>query len=274
MTITPISGILIPAPVQKLSGSASASVSSSSDVSPAVKSQNASSVSILPGAIKLLASSGLYEASQGLAQLNGQASTASGSTQQIISILQSLRSIAQQVAGSGVNDASLSSLESQFQSLYLQIDQIASNSTFGGKKLLNGSFSIDSAAVSSDGTSSSDTGFAVPNLSLKGLFGNSPPSVATPQSAANALPFIDNAFNVAENTYTGLQNIGSQFSAAAAAFQSAQSNQFAAASQLTDSDITGSGFVSLFSTLTGKPGASASAQTSKFSANIAKLLAL
>jgi flagellin len=110
------------------------------------------------------------------------AQTAEGAMQESTNILQSMRELALQSANGSNSDEDRASLNQQFTALSGELNRISSTTTFGGKNLLDGSFSNTSFQV---GSNANETiSFGIGDISATGLKGTS--SAATTTSAALA----------------------------------------------------------------------------------------
>jgi flagellin len=184
--------------------------------------------------------SGLKQASGNLAQASSLAQIADGGLSQIFDITQQLQNLAQQARSPILNDDNRKALGEQFKQLTAQIDSIAANTSFGGKKLLNGelngegALSLDSL-LSSEGDESGS--LAIESFSSASLFGGSSLNLSSTDSAANAFAVIGDALNKITG---GRANVGSFLQSvdyAAVSIDSAIANQEAARSTLQDTDF-------------------------------------
>lgn len=184
--------------------------------------------------------SGLKQASGNLAQASSLAQVADGGLSQINEIAQQLQNLAQQARSPILNDDNRKALGEQFKQLTAQIDSIAANTSFVGKKLLNGDLngngavSLDSLLSSEDSESGS---LSIENFSSASLFGGSSLNLSSADDAANAFAVIGDALN---KITSGRANVGSFLQSvdyAAASIDSAIANQEAARSTLQDTDF-------------------------------------
>ena len=105
------------------------------------------------------------------------AQTAEGAMQESTSILQRMRELALQSANGSNSDDDRTSLNQEFTALTGELNRIASTTTFGGRNLLDGSFSSTTFQV---GSSANETiSFGMGNLSSTGLKGSYSESAAT-----------------------------------------------------------------------------------------------
>ncbi|NBA95757.1 flagellin [Pseudomonas sp. R5(2019)] len=97
------------------------------------------------------------------------AQTAEGAMQETTSILQRMRELALQSANGSNSDEDRNSLQQEFTALTGELNRISSTTTFGGRNLLDGSFSSTSFQV---GSSANETiSFGMGDISATGLKG-------------------------------------------------------------------------------------------------------
>src|SRR5690606_2266938 len=77
------------------------------------------------------------------------AQTAEGALQESTNILQRMRDLALQSANGSNSDTEREALNSEVADLKKELDRISNTTAFGGKKLLDGSFGIESFQVGS-----------------------------------------------------------------------------------------------------------------------------
>lgn len=183
---------------------------------------------------------GLRKASGNLAQASSLAQVADGGLSQMHEIAQQLQSLAQQAGSPILNDSNREALHEQFKQLAQQIDSIAANTSFGGKKLLNGDLS-GSGALSLDNLLSSEGndsgGLSIENLASSNLFGDSSLSLTTAEGASNAFAVVGDALNKITNARADVGSFMQSTDYAAASIESAIANQEAARSTLQDTDF-------------------------------------
>ncbi len=184
--------------------------------------------------------SGLKQASGNLAQASSLAQVADGGLSQINEIAQQLQNLAQQARSPILNDDNRKALGEQFKQLTAQIDSIAANTSFGGKKLLNGDLngngavSLDSLLSSEDSESGS---LSIENFSSASLFGGSSLNLSSADDAANAFAVIGDALNKITGGRADVGSFLQSVDYAAASIDSAIANQEAARSTLQDTDF-------------------------------------
>ncbi len=263
MAITPVQVLISSALAQKtpFANNISSPANPTTNTTTPTNSSTTSTVSS-----PVIASSSLQAVSLDIAELISRVTTAQVGTQQISTILQNLQNLAIQASVGDTDPAAVSRLQQQFTTLYSEISTIAASTNFGGTNLLNGSLS-----TSNNDSNNPNASLTVPNLSAKSLFGNTPPSIGTPESAASALSAISQALDTVGNANGSLENASNQIGFAAASVESAQANNDASTSTLTEGDLSG-GLSNLFSGLLSKPAASANAQTGKLPDSLLSLL--
>lgn len=262
--VTSIQNVISSAITQNTAlSSASGAASTSGSTSSAAPVSNVALVQSVSD--NVVEASGLYSAAIELAGLSTRVSGAQSGTQQVTSILTQLSSIAQQVANGGEGQGG-SVLDAEFQSLYSQISQIVSNTTFDGASLLNGSFSVDNSTFGSQDTGAT----TIPSLTPQSMFGNTPPGVSTPADANNALAAITNAQNVVNTANTSLSALDNQINFALASVATAQFNSEAATSVISEGEVPSmGGFMSM---LLKNSTDSANTQGSKISSDTLGLI--
>lgn len=184
--------------------------------------------------------SGLKQASGNLAQASSLAQVADGGAAQLQEITIQLQNLAQQAGSPILNDDNRKALNEQFKQLVQQIDSVASNTSFNGKKLLNGDLSgsgklsLDSI-LSSEGNDSGN--LAIDNLSSTNLFSDIELNLSTAESANNAFAIVGDALNKIISVRSDIGSFMQSSDYAAASIESAIANQEAARSTLQDTDF-------------------------------------
>ncbi|MEI7670225.1 MAG: hypothetical protein WCJ33_09095 [Pseudomonadota bacterium] len=268
MAITPIQGLIYGSAQQKpsLSGSISSKVVDYSSYSDSIKTASdisISDVSIVSSKFsKNSSDSALYNLSLALAQAGSEIETAQAGTQQIISILNNLQSLAQQALNSGGDTNSLASISSQFQALYSKIDGVVGNTVFGYKKVIDGTFSLPKIIKQSGSSSESHK---ISDLSTKSLFGGNELDVSSQENAKSAIQLLGNALGYAGNVNSQINEVGSQLNYAIATLESVQANNAAANSTLSEEDINKSDYNGITALLLGKSSNLANTQIGNLS---------
>lgn len=184
--------------------------------------------------------SGLKQASGNLAQASSLAQVADGGLSQIHEISIQLQNLAQQAGSPILNDDNRKALNEQFKQLEQEIDRIAQNTSFGGKKLLNGDLK-DSGALSLDSLLSSEGNesgsLEIENFSSANLFAGSSLNLSTAEGAANAFAVVGDALNKITGARANVGSFLQSVDYAAVSIDSAIANQEAARSTLQDTDF-------------------------------------
>ncbi len=184
--------------------------------------------------------SGLKQASGNLVQASSLAQVADGGLSQINEVSLQLQNLAQQAGSPILNDDNRKALNEQFKQLVQQIDSIAANTSFNGKKLLNGDLS-GSGALSLDSLLASegnDSGsLSIDNFSSANLFAGSSLNLTTAEGAKNAFAVVGDALGKITSARANVGSFLQSTDYAAASVESAIANQEAARSTLQDTDF-------------------------------------
>jgi flagellin len=181
---------------------------------------------------------GLAISSRLTAQINGStqaarnandgislAQTAEGDLAQIGTNLQRIRELAVQAANGSNSASDRASLNNEAQQLSSEIDRVASNSSFNGVKLLDGSFNAQSFQVGANNTANDSISIAAISSARTSALGGSGTSTQTTvtgtlatSSALSAGDLTLNGFQIGASTVgsSAGQAAGSAFSIAAA----------------------------------------------------------
>lgn len=205
--------------------------------SEAVASQDVASVAVASRLQSV--TSELRQASGNLALGTSLAQVADGGVQEIENALGRLRSLAGQAGSPAANESNRRQLNDQFQQTLETIDQLAANTRFNGKPLLDGSLS-GSGALSLDSLLDSKdaglTSLSLDRLSSDNLLGAGT-SILSAESAGLAMNAIAQALNQITATRTAIGAFQQAAGFAAANVDSAIFNQEAAQATLSDADI-------------------------------------
>ena len=185
------------------------------------------------------------------------AQTAEGDLAQIGNNLQRIRELAVQSANGSNSASDRASIDNEAKSLAAEIDRVASNSSFNGNKLLDGSFNAQSFQVGANNTSNDSITVASigsARISALGGSGTSTATTTTGGVTTGALSAGDvtlNGFQVGATT-TGAaagQSAGSAFSVAAAI--NAVSSQSGVTATAVASTVTGAAATTFAAVATG-----------------------
>lgn len=147
------------------------------------------------------------------------AQTAEGAMDEVTSMLQRMRTLAQQSANASNNTDDRSSLQQEYSQLTNEINRIAKDTTFGGKKLLDGSADTMTFQVGADAgqtisfnlnNSFGTSGIAGATTSHKTATWSSTTSSYTIATVAGAVTWTDvDGISTMDNAQTVLANIDS-----------------------------------------------------------------
>lgn len=184
--------------------------------------------------------SGLKQAAGNIAQASSLAQVADGGLTQMQDVLLELHDVAQQAKSPVLNDDNRKALGEQFKQLVQQLGSLATNTSFNGKKLLNGDLSgsgeisLDKIiAAEGDGSG----GLSIDDLSVEKLFAGGVPDLSTQQGADSAFAAVGDALNKITSVRADVGSFLQAVDYAAANIDSAIANQEAARSTLQDTDF-------------------------------------
>lgn len=182
---------------------------------------------------------GLRQVSGNLAQASTQAQVIDGGIEQIQGLLDEAAKVATQAKSPTLTAENRQALNVQFQELTAEIDRIAETTSFGGQKLLDGSLTGDNALSLGKalGENSGANELTVESLTTGSLFEGRSLDVLTTEGAQNALAALSAAFNRTAEARVDVAAFQQSVGFAAAAVDSAVSNQDAARSILEDADF-------------------------------------
>lgn len=175
----------------------------------------------------------LNRANQSIQYTQGALQTADGALSSVSSDLQRLRELAVQASNGSLSDQDRSNLQQEFDQVVSNIDQTASQTSFGDQSLLDGSFSQEVQTGSEAGQTQT---VSIDSASSTAL-GINAEGVSTQEAAQDALSAIDSAI---EEVNSSRANIGAQQNALEfrSSTNSVQSENLAAAqSQIQDVDL-------------------------------------
>ncbi len=173
-------------------------------------------------------------AARDVAQADALLSTARDGAEQINSRLEQLTAIATRAAQPTTSVEERATLNTQFQTLRGQIDQIARNTRFGNESLLDGSGSTLRGAASATGQANG----AIGSLTDATLFRGVNLDISTASGATIALNTLRSANQYVDSQIASISELQRGLDLAAGTLQSAIQNQEAASSTLNDADFT------------------------------------
>lgn len=159
--------------------------------------------------------------------------TAEGATQTVTDMLQRMRELAVQAANGTYSSADLTSLNTEYSDLSTQIGNIAAQTKWNGKTMLDGTYSASGIAFQV-GTASGDT-ITVTFSDLSALSGASA-DISTASGASAALTSLDNAIAAVDTFRSGLGAKINVLNYAADNLTSISTNTAASRSRILDTD--------------------------------------
>lgn len=223
--------------------------------------------------------SSLRQAGGNIAQASSLAEVADGGAEQIGNIVLRLREIATQSNSGALSDPARKSMNEEFQSLTKEVDRIAGNTQFGGRKLLNGDVS-GNGAISLDGLQVIDgtegdslTTLSINDLSSSSLFGGAHLDVLSQAGAQNALSALGSAISQISGARLGIGSFQQATNFASANLESAVFNQEAARSTLADTDFAAASTELSLALLQQNASIAAAAQGNRLAPALLKLIA-
>lgn len=164
------------------------------------------------------------------------AQTAEGALGQITNNLQRIRDLAVQSANATNSSSDRAALDVEVQALLSENNRVASNTTFNGVQLLDGTFSAQSFQIGS-GTSANDT-LAVTINSVAGTsLIASGTSVSAASAATTAIGNVDAALTTANTVRAALGALQNRFTSVVANLQTNAENLSASRSRILDADF-------------------------------------
>ncbi|TPH17134.1 flagellin [Litorilituus lipolyticus] len=158
------------------------------------------------------------------------AQTAEGAMEEMTSMFQRVRTLAQQSANGSNTDEDRLALQEEIRSLMAEVNRVASDTTFGGQNLLDGSynasFQVGADAVQVVGFSMKDVGGTVNSLSAEGGFTLSGIASIASAVAGEALSVLAAGTSVITGAAQGAGSFATEFRAATISVSSQENAQF------------------------------------------------
>jgi len=158
------------------------------------------------------------------------AQTAEGAMEEMTSMFQRVRTLAQQSANGSNTDEDRLALQEEIRSLMAEVNRLASDTTFGGQNLLDGSynasFQVGADAVQVVGFSMKDFGGTVNSLSAEGGFTLSGIASIASAVAGEALSVLAAGTSVITGAVQGAGSFATEFRAASISVSSQENAQF------------------------------------------------
>jgi flagellin len=162
------------------------------------------------------------------------AQTAEGALEESTSMLQRMRVLALQSANGSNTDADRAALQSEFSELQTEIDRIASDTTFGGVNILDGTYN-QNFQVGADANQNINVTIGT-NMNTTGL-GVNGDSVSTAAGAQTAVTNLDSALSTVNSMRADLGAKQNRFSSTIRNLNSIAENVSASRSRIMDADF-------------------------------------
>jgi len=162
------------------------------------------------------------------------AQTAEGALEESTSMLQRMRVLALQSANGSNTDADRSALQSEFSELQTEIDRIASDTTFGGVNILDGTYN-QNFQVGADANQNINVTIGT-NMNTTGL-GVNGDSISTSAGAQTAVTNLDSALSTLNSVRADLGAKQNRFSSTIRNLNSIAENVSASRSRIMDADF-------------------------------------
>ena len=163
--------------------------------------------------------------------------TAEGGLNETSTLLTRMKELAMQAANDTLTDMDRQNVESEYQMMRAELDRIASNTEFGGRKLLNGTGSELEFQVGLGGAAmnrvSYNAGAIRSDSTALGISGG---SVSSKESAQNVLGSIDRAFDKISGHRSMLGSIQNRLQTSANNLEVFHENMSASNSRIRDVD--------------------------------------
>ena len=162
------------------------------------------------------------------------AQTAEGAMGEISNNLSRMRELAVQAANGTLTTTDRATIDTEFQALITEIDRVASDTTFNGVALLDGSTSSIDIQVGIDSGDTISVSLASSTTSSLGIGSL---SVTSTTNASSALATIDTAINSVSTNRGALGSAQNRFNSVVASISNVRENLSAAESRIRDVDV-------------------------------------
>ncbi len=162
------------------------------------------------------------------------AQTAEGALDESVNMLQRMRVLALQSANGSNTDADRAALQKEFGELQTEIDRVASDTTFGGVNILDGTYN-QNFQVGADANQTINvtigTAMTTTGLSING------DTISTAAGAQTAISNLDSALATINDTRADLGSKQNRFSSTVRNLQNIVENVSASMSRIMDADF-------------------------------------
>jgi flagellin len=200
--------------------------------------------------------------------------TAEGALTETHSILQRMRDLAVQAANDGaLSDADKTKANAEYQALALELDDIATKTTFNGTALLNGSYTAKAFQVGSNAgetlsVSIGDMGAS----SLTGLFAGAVGDITTAANATTAITAVNTAIGTVSTERAGLGAVQNRLEHKINNLNATVENLTASESRIRDTDMAQEMVSFTRSQILSQAGTAMLAQANQSSQGVLQLL--
>lgn len=177
---------------------------------------------------------GINQAVRGINDGISMAQTAEGALSETSDVLQRMRDLAVQSANGIYNDQDRAALNAEFSQLQSQLGDIAANTEFNGKKLLDGSMAASGASIQV-GPSGESVEMTIGEVSQSAL-GTDGLDVLSTENSGLAIDGIDAALRQVSDIRAGLGANQSQFESSINNLSNVAENMASAKSRILDAD--------------------------------------
>ncbi len=183
----------------------------------------------------------LKQSATNLVQGTALLQTADGALEQAGNILERMRSLSSQASSAGLDTGSQNAVNDEYQSLAGELNSLASDTSFNGRNLVDGTFS-QTFQSGTDGATTLQADLTGVDLSVTGLglsaaFGANINALSTQSSAQATTAEIDNAISNLANYRSQVGALQSSFSTQGEVVETTIENTQSANSALSDVDI-------------------------------------
>jgi flagellin len=220
--------------------------------------------------------SNLKQVSGNLAEASSLAQVADAGAEKIQEIAERLQTLASQAQSPTLNADNRAALNAQFQQLKAEIDRFADNTSFGGKKLLDGSVGGDNALSLGSLLGEQDAEanrLSIESLYTSNLFSGASLDLRSPEAANQAFAVVGDALNKITDVRATIGSFEKVVDVAAASIDTAVANQEAARAILQDADFAEASTQFSLASLQRNAGLALAAQGNRLSPALLQLVA-
>jgi flagellin len=180
--------------------------------------------------------SGLNQASRNANDGISLAQTAEGALDETTNMLQRMRVLSIQSANGSNSDADRNALQSEFNELQTEITRVSEDTTFGGEKLLNGSFDKE-IQVGADANQTIALKMTTSMDAATLAVGSGTTDISTAAGAQTAIEALDTALETVTGTRADLGAKQNRFTSTIRNISNIAENVTASKARITDTDF-------------------------------------